>query len=483
MIISIDSKSRLYLGFSLVFVLSLAVSVVSDSIYPLLIPVGGLCLYAGLKNPFLVYLALVFSIPFSTEFNFSASLGTDLPDEPLMWILCLVFMFLFPIFSGWYKKVLSHPLIILLAGWLMWMIVTSLFSSAGLLSFKFIASKTWYITVFVLLPLVFFRSHKKIFITAGTLLVSMVIVTGIIVWKHAQYDFSFASVNQSVIPFFRNHVNYGALLVCMIPVAVGFYARNKNINQRFSLLMAIAFFLFALLFSYSRGAWIALLTGAIAVFLMKKKLLLPSFILIIITGIAAVSWLRSNDRYLDYVHDYKTTIFHRDFKQHFISTYKLKDLSTEERFYRWIAAIRMVKDNWLMGTGPNTFYPDYKEYAIPAFKTYVSDNPEHSTVHNYLLLTVTEQGIPGLIFFLVLTGAVFYYAQKNYHQSKSQQGRMIALTTGSVFTMIITLNMLSDLVETDKIGSLFFLCIAVLITQNMRLAEEVGEDTRLVTTD
>jgi O-antigen ligase len=117
----------------------------------------------------------------------------------------------------------------------------------------------------------------------------------------------------------------------------------------------------------------------------------------------------------------------------------------------------------MTGYGPNTFYNNYRPYAIPAFKTYVSDNKEHSTVHNYFLLITIEQGIPGLIFFLLLIGAMIYYAQHLYHRVKDPFYKTIAITAGAILVMILTVNFLSDLVETDKVGSLFFLCFSMLI--------------------
>ena len=109
-----------------------------------------------------------------------------------------------------------------------------------------------------------------------------------------------------------------------------------------------------------------------------------------------------------------------------MSTYQLKDVSTAERFYRWIAGVRMIKDNWLTGYGPNTFYENYKGYTVPAYKTWVSDNPEHSTVHNYFLLTAIEQGIPGFIFFTAAVGAMIYYAQHLYHRVKDPFYKTVA---------------------------------------------------------
>jgi O-antigen ligase len=192
-------------------------------------------------------------------------------------------------------------------------------------------------------------------------------------------------------------------------------------------------------------------------------------------------WIKSGDRYLQYAHDYRTTIFHQDFEEHWQATYEFKDMSTAERFYRWIAGVRMIKDNPLAGYGPNTFYNNYKSYAVPAFKTYVSDNKEHSTVHNYFLLIAIEQGIPGLVFFLLLVGCMLNYAQHLYHRVKDIFYKTIAVTSGVILVMILTVNFLSDLIETDKVGSLFFLCLSMLIIadinskQVLSLGEDLGE--------
>jgi O-antigen ligase len=43
----------------------------------------------------------------------------------------------------------------------------------------------------------------------------------------------------------------------------------------------------------------------------------------------------------------------------------------------------------------------------------------------------------------------------------------LAMTAGIIMTMILTVNFLSDLVETDKIGSLFFLCLSLLVVTDL----------------
>ena len=300
----------------------------------------------------------------------------------------------------------------------------------------------------------------------------MFIIAAIALIRHAGYGFRFADINKAISPFFRNHVNYAAMLVCIIPLFFAFHKLTRSKNKRWMIKVTIIILLTALFFSYSRGAWLALLVGIASYWLIRKKMLFISFIAAVIITVVFLFWVKSNDRYLRFANDYKTTIFHKDFREHLIATYKLKDVSTAERIYRWIAGVRMVKDNWLTGYGPNTFYYNYKPYAVPAFKTWVSNNEEHSTVHNYFLLVAVEQGIPGLIFFLFLLGAMLHYAQHLYHRIPDIFYKTVSITAGVILMIITVVNFLSDLIETDKIGSLFFLCLSLLIVTDIKTRHE-----------
>jgi len=459
------NKSQTAFGFwAGVFIVIAGVAVFTEQYLLAIIPFALLLFFAGWQNMNIVFLLLLIALPFSFEYNFSSGLGTDIPDEFLMLFVSLLF------FAYWLyspsvlgTNVMQHPLLLFFLISTCWIFIAATFSTHQQISFKYLLAKGWYIGAFVLAPLIAWK-EKKIIIKSGSLLItSMMLVILIALVRHYQTGFSFATINDAIFPFFRNHVNYSAMLVCLLPVLVAYFILSKKRNLRVLLAGAIIIALIALFFSYSRGAWLALVAGIIAYWLIKKRLLFYSYITAIALTITLLFWIKGNDRYLRYAHDYKTTIFHQDFSDHLISTYKLKDVSTAERFYRWIAGVRMIKDNWLTGYGPNTFYENYKGYAVPAYKTWVSDNPERSTVHNYFLLMAIEQGIPGLIFFLLLLGAMVYYAQHLYHRVKDLFYKTLAAVTGVIITMIIVLNFLSDLVETDKVGSLFFLCFTMLI--------------------
>jgi O-antigen ligase len=414
-------------------------------------------------NPTVLVYILLGSIPWSIEYNFTQSLGSDLPDEPLMLLTTFAILAYFLYHRKKHTAFTISPLLFLLLLQLTWIVVSVALSTNALVSAKYLLAKTWYIGAFVVAPFIVFQDRKNFIRAVIILTASMMAFMLLTMFRHTIAGLDFATINPSLKPFFRNHVNYSALLVCMIPVLFAFY-RTVDKKSLKRLLGALIFLsIVATYFSYARGAWLALVTGGIAYWLIRHKFLVRGYVLAFIVVFAGLIWLIRDNKYLDYAHDYNTTVFHEDFKEHLVATYKMKDVSTAERFYRWIAGVRMVKHEWQTGFGPNTFNTHYKAYAVPAFKTWVSKNEEHSTVHNYFLLTIVEQGIPGLIILLVLIGYMFYTAQKIYTTTNDRFVKTTAATVGSILVMLCTVNFLSDLVETDKLGSIFYLCFAVLL--------------------
>lgn len=465
------------------FIAFLVGAVLTEWFFLAAIPFVAVLLYNGWTNSHLVFFLLLLSLPFSFEYNFTPSFGSDIPDEGLMLFVSLLFAGYWVYDPASLKlKTIQHPLLILLAAHLGWILIATVFSSDLTLSVKFFLAKGWYMGAFVLAPLIVFREKKYIKTAAVIFAASMLVVAVIAMVNHLEYDFSFAAVSDAVAPFFRNHVNYSAMLVCALPVFVAIHQlsaskRIKAITKTSIILLFVALFL-----SYARGAWLALLMGGFAYWLIKKRSLLTLYIVGILITVFAIFWIKSSDRYLEFAHDHDTTVFHEDFREHLVATYKLKDVSSAERFYRWVAAIRMIKYEWLTGYGPNTFYDNYRPYTIPAYKTWVSNNTEHSTVHNYFLLLAVEQGIPGLVLFLLLLGAMLYYAQHLYHRVEDIFYKTVAMMTGVIIIMIVTVNMLSDLIETDKIGSLFFLCLSVLVMTdiNTKKASQPSPDVQRI---
>jgi O-antigen ligase len=436
------------------------------------IPVALLSVYLLLQYPIVLFYVLVASIPWSVEYHFSNALGTDLPDEPLMLLAAFAALTLLVM----HRKTITikpvHMLLLLVGVQLAWTLVTVICSTDWLLSVKYFLAKSWYILAFLVLPLFLSPDKKLVRNTAIILTLSVLLSVLFVLYKHAAYGFSFEKVNTALEPFYRNHVNYSALLVCITPILIAFI-RSKT-TYRIWLVAAFLIVLVALYLSYSRGAWLAFVIGRISYVLLKKNWMVVAFGLFITVTIGSIFYLQHNDRYLQYEPHYSTTIFHTNFEEHLVATYRMKDLSTAERYFRWIGGLRMTKDSWLTGFGPNTFYDNYKPYTIPAFKTYVSRNEEHSTVHNYFLLLIIEQGAIGLALFLATIACAFWQAQKMYHRTSDLFWKRTIAAVVSILSMICTVNFLSDLIESDKAGPLFYLCLAILIIadQHTRVEQE-----------
>ena len=453
--------------------------VVLDEKLLLILPFAVLAMLLFAINLRYLFFALLAAIPLSTEFAVTDTLSTDLPDEPMMLLLsgslvCILLIkpSLFPV------ELKKSSLFFLLLLQLSWTLVTVLFSHEVWLSVKYSLAKTWFILAFVVGSLLFLKTKKDLVLASKCLIFSMLLPISVSLIRHAGKGFTFESINSTLDPFFRNHVNYSALLVCLFPILFVWYHFAVGRLRKW-ILFCMGLFLAALFFAYSRGAWLCLLSGAIAWVAVKRKFLLSLITAVIILAALSLFWLVQQDNYLKFAPDFNTTTQHTDFNEHLEATYTLKDMSTMERFYRWIAGIKMVNEEKLIGYGPNTFTIYYKEYTVAAFKTWVSKNEEKSSVHNYFLLIAIEQGLPGLLLLFVLLISMFAIAVKGYHVLNDPFERSLSMLCAVVLSMVVTLNLLSDLIETDKIGSIYFLLLGLLIRVQVKINQQQTNNAAL----
>ena len=461
-----------------IFLLSGVMAIVCQDPFFMLIP------FAWVLFPFVfewlvvypekLFWLLLIVLPLSTELNITPQLGLDFPDEVLLVLLTGITIVLFihqpKLFPDTVKQ---HPLFMVLVMYIVWLLISCYYSEEPILSVKYLLAKTWYIVPFVILPQVILTSQSRIQKLAICLLMPMLLVVIQTLIRYSFYQFSFEKVQKALAPFFRNHVNYSSMLVCLLPVGWCVWKLTPaDQPKRTWILYGLLIGLTGLVFAYSRGAWMALLLGILAVWMIRKKLMGW----MVFAAIAAVTistiWLVTDKNYFRFAPDHDRTIFHTDFSEHMQATVNMKDVSTAERFYRWIAGVRMFADKPVTGFGPNTFYLHYKPYTVNRFETWVSDNKEHSTVHNYFILIALEQGVVGLILFCILYFGMLLHIQKLYHRFQSRFYRMVALTAGVVLIMIGVINSMSDMIETDKIGSLFWLCLGMVILLEGKSKEE-----------
>lgn len=158
-------------------------------------------------------------LPLSTELNITPQLGLDFPDEILMIILTGL-----SLLYWWHKpqyfpsSVWQHPLFFLLVVHICWITISTVYAVEPIPAIKFLLAKAWYIIPFVILPAVWVNSISGVQKMAACLLWPMALVVLVTLFRHSIDGFSFESINRHLFPFFRNHVNYASMLVCLLAV-------------------------------------------------------------------------------------------------------------------------------------------------------------------------------------------------------------------------------------------------------------------------
>ncbi len=464
-----SSKSDIKSVFILIslFSLSAVASIWTNSFLIFLVPLGLFFIF-WICLDFRVLFPIIFaSIPVSLEFYFPGGLGLDVPVEPLVILTMFVFIFWFArSFSQLDLSVFVHPVTLILILHLCWIGVSAFYAQDSVIAFKYLLAKFWYIFCFYLAAVFWYNTSFDLWKSFRWFFIVLIPVVIWAILKHGLvYQFSFADVNRALSPLFRNHVSYAALLAVSFPYLFFYTMFRRDKKQSYWwLILALILIFIAINFSYTRAAYGALLFAIPYYFIVKYKLtrwfLIATFIL---TGLL-FTFLIKDYRYMNLAPRYEKTITHTSFEDLLDATYKFQDISTMERVYRWVAGIRMVNDKPWIGFGPNNFYHQYKSYAISGFRTFVSHNPEKSGVHNYYLMIAVEQGIPGLLIYLTLIVFIMLWGERLYHKVKTDRVKgLTVLAALSSLIIIHLLQLMNDLIETDKVGSFFFLSIAILI--------------------
>ncbi len=455
--------------FGAIIVLSILLGIATELYLLMLLPLALLLAYVTVVDYRKIYYLLLACLPLSTEYYFPNGFGTDLPTEPI--IVGLMMVFIFQVFydrSFVKSNFLRHPITVLLLLHLGWIFITTITSTHHLVSIKYFVAKVWYIIVFYFLTGRLLQTPNQIKTAFWWILLPMLLTMIYVNIGHAAYSFSFDSIYRVLSPFYRNHVAYACIMAVFFPFV--WYAVYWHWEQkwlRWFLISVVLFFVSSIYFSYTRAAYVALLILPIVYFIIRLKWMLYAIGGALLAFAIVLSFMVYQNNYLEYAPNYERTITHTEFDNLLEATYKLEDISTMERFHRWIGGFFMVEQKTLLGFGPGNFYDFYKPYTINSFRTYVSENPEKSGIHNYYLMTAVEQGIPGLIIFLLLCCYVLMKGQYLYHQTQSPFRRTFILATFFAFIVICSVLIINDLIETDKIGSFFFICLALLVNLDL----------------
>jgi len=470
---SLSSYNRgIFIGLMIVTISSCLIAAIGNELIFLLVPFGLLTLALTVVDFRNIFYGFFLLIPFSIEIYLPGGLGTDLPSEPIMWLLTMVTFFVFI----WNAKIIpqriftnSVSLIILLQ--LLWIFITSINSSFPIVSFKFFLAKLWYIIPFFFLPLLIIKKTEQLEMVFKLFIFSTLIALTYVMVRHASFSFSFAEINKAAWPIFRNHVNYAAMLVMIAPF-IWALARIKGTKRYW---LALSYVLLGIYLTYTRAAYGVVILCIPMYFIIKFQLVRWVTPIAFVGAFLLIMFMVRGNEYLELAPNYERTVTHKKFNNLIEATYKMEDISTMERLYRWVAGFQMIDEHPMLGFGPATFYNNYQSHTISSFKTYVSDNPEKSGIHNYYLMTLVEQGVIGFLLILALFLIPILIAENIYIKYHgTEHGYWIMASILSYFCLIVLVT-INDLLEVDKVGPLFYFSASIIVLYKLNIMGESPE--------
>lgn len=411
--------------------------------------------------PFLIAFATPLSVTYSIK-----ELAISLPSEPLLIFVMLLFLWQVFFTKRYDKKILVHPISIMIFISLAWTFITSLFSIDLFVSFKYLLSQFWFIIpcYFVVIPLFKKLNNLKNFFLCYVIPLTVIVIVCIMLLSTENFALSYA--HYVMKPFYNDHTAYGAVVALFVPLSFVFVIGNKKLTpnvywRAFSIFIFVVLVL-GLIFSYSRAAWASVL-AAIAVFIAAKMKIKLKTILIglgVVSVFVLIFWssilgmLQKNDQDSSgNMVEHMTSITN-------IST----DDSNVERLNRWACALGMFEDRPIVGWGPGTYKFIYSGYQKSYNLTQIStDAGDLGSTHSEYLKPLSEQGVFGTIAVLLVFLTTVVIGLRVYNKAEDKAVSDLALFLVMSLVTYYTHGVFNNFLETEKLAVPFWGLTAMIV--------------------
>ena len=360
------------------------------------------------KVDWLMYF-MAFVTPLSVVINDEkVQLGISLPSEFIMIALTLLFLCRILYDLKIERRLALHPISIAVYVYLLWMFITCLTSEHPVVSFKFWASKIWFITSCYFMVIQLIKNDLKNAVTFfDSYMIGLVIVVIYTTIHHAIWGFTEFSGHWVMSPFYNDHTAYGAVLAFFVPIVVAFFFQTDNRRKKWFYGICGMILLLGLFLSYCRAAWLSVM-AMLAVWVVMKLRIKFSWIVLVGLLFGAVFYFYADDILYRMGRNSQDTS--GNLTEHIQSMSNIStDASNVERLNRWTAAISMIKDRPVVGWGPGTYQFEYAPYQKSQYQTIIStDFGNGGNAHSEYLGPCAETGIVGLLTVLALLVTSLY---------------------------------------------------------------------------
>lgn len=461
-------KYSLVFAIIAVFIAANMILTTHELYYLNILPVVLLFVFLAVAQMDVFYFLIIFLTPVSIqliEFVPGSSYDFAIPTEPMLFGMLLLLIYKMAQREIIDTRIINHPVTCAVLFYLFWILITSVTSSDPLVSFKYLLVRICFIATFYFLAASIFRkpSNIKVFLWCYT--ASMLLVVIYTVSKHIGYGLYDRQVAHSVMnPFFRDHTSYGAILA-MLLFAWGSTAiySGKNMLLRIFFIVSVGIIVLALIWSYTRAAWISVFCALIVLILVLLKI---RFRLIIFMGIVATVILFQQRTNIIETVQRNRQESSSALGEHLQSVTNITtDESNLERINRWNSAIRMFRERPVFGWGPGTYMFKYAPFQLSNEMTSISTNfGDMGSAHSEYLGALAESGVLGLVSFLMVGILSILTGFRVFRRLKKK--KLKAITLGMLLGLLTYLihGILNNFLETDKASALFWGFMAAFVS-------------------
>lgn len=451
------------------FFACVAVFIYSDMLVLLAFPLALVAIYAALFHTDYVLISLFFLAPISFNIeDYTQGFGLYVPTEPLLFGLMLLLLWRSILTKTFPSYLKSNWLIIALFSYLLVLLITAIFSTHPIISFKFILVKLWFIIPVLLYGTVVFNNKKNIVIALWLFVFGMTIAMIYTVINHSMYSFGEKESHWVMSPLFKDHTIYGAMVAFSLFIIVGLYFSKKySLLTSIVIVVLILINLIGLYFSYTRAAWLSVIAtlGVWAVIHFRIKLSYLITVFVITLSMVIINW----DTIIYSMGKNKMEHTTEDFGNRLQSSTNVSsDASNLERINRWSCAIEMFQKKPWTGYGPGTYAFEYAPFQRPEKKTIISTNfGDWGNAHSEYLGALSETGIFGLLTFLFFVAMIFYTGITLYYRLQEREMKILVLAMILALASYFIHAFLNNYLDTDKAAiPIFGICAMFIALEN-----------------
>jgi len=442
------------------------------SIIPIVLAIVLLAFLSLDKLILLIVFLTPLSVPLSRVIE-GLTFDLALPTEPLLIGVLIVFIMKILYERKLDRRMLIHPVSLAIYLNLVWILITCITSTMPLVSFKFLFARIWFLVAFYFIASQMFVNIKNIrtYIWLYIISFSLVILYSLV--RHVGFGMTQQTAHYVVRPFFNDHTSYGAMLAFFIPVLVGliFTERDFTLVKKIFHWIILGMFLVAIVFSFTRAAWVSL-AGAAAIFVVVR--LKIKFGYIVILGMIFLGFLYTQRTEILIHMEQNETVSSDDLGEHIKSISNVaNDASNRERLNRWSCAWRMFQEKPMFGWGPGTYMFNYAPFQLEKEKTIISTNAANlGNAHSEYIGPLSESGVLGSLTFILIIILTIFTGLRAYARSADKRIKIYALVLLLGLITYYLHGVLNNFLDTDKASAAFWGFTAMLVALDLRSKEE-----------